>query len=436
MYENPLSASNMQKSELSKMSSLISMIKPNELSETEAISLANGYYAAGISTLNNVFMYVWQPKSGSAYIYRWNANNNQWELSQTITNLVKGAEEPQSVVKLNYITWKDTGASSSVTAVGSDPTGSLTVNLVVSDTIYLSRYLPTSYDYTAYATGGVQPYSFVFTPQPELVNGSIATYDAVTLANLGVNTIDITVTVTDKNGTQAKATITVNLIKELTVRITGPSSLRTGDTGTYSASVSGGSGSYSYQFYVDGSPISTSNPASYTFNTTGSYSVSVTVTDLKTGAQGKDSMSVSVSQQMYTISPQPLAPVFIPTPTPTPKPTPTQTSNNTSTQTSKSNTNPGAYIKQGNTVIRAGDLIGVYNGTVVGNNSNGKFAVVQRSPTSNELDKAAQNNGTLSFNPKSTLDGGYIGNVGTYTIEPRNTNNSTSPSKPKYVPAV
>jgi hypothetical protein len=363
---------------------------------------------------------------------------------------------------MNYITWKDTGASSSVTAVGSDPTGSLTVNLVVPDTIYLSRYLPTSYDYTAYATGGVQPYSFVFTPQPELVNGSIATYDAVTLANLGVNTIDITVTVTDKNGTQAKATITVNLIKELTVRITGPSSLRTGDTGYYYASVSNGSGSYSYQFYVQSlsgiknafqpvAPIytpqvtpdpplvsdgpayavpsgavvfSTSNPASYTFNTTGSYSVSVTVTDLKTGAQGKDSMSVSVSQQIFIIPPQPPTPVFIPTPNPTPTSNPTSTS----TSTSISNTNPGAYINYGNKVVRVGKLIGVYNGTVVGNNSNGEFAIVQRSPTSNELDESAQNNGTLSFNPQSTPDGGYIGNVGTYTITSKGTNNSTSPS--------
>ncbi len=325
--------SDMQKSALSNISSLISTIKPDKLSTTNSISLTNGYYATGISTMNNVFMYVWQPKSGSAYIYKWDANSNQWVLSQTITNLVKGAEEPQSVFKINYFTWKETGSSVTATVIGSDPTGSLSVKLVGPDAMYLSTTLSTSYNYTAYAIGGVQPYTFAFSPTPDSVNGSTATYTTKTLTNLGVNTIDITVTVTDKNGTQAKATMTVNLIKALTVKITGPTSLKLGDTGTFTASVFGGTGNYSYQFSVQSTPInttntqttttstqtvsggsttsgyyttvvfSTSNPASYTFRTAAYYLISVTVKDLKAGIQGTDSMQVKVDSSLtVTIS--------------------------------------------------------------------------------------------------------------------------------------
>jgi hypothetical protein len=269
--------------------------------------MSNGYYDLGqgflgsfIKTPKGNILYAWQPNSGSAYIYKWDTTSNTWQLAFSITNLVKGAEEPKSVYGLNYVAWQDTGVSSStVTAVGSDPIGSLIVKLVGPDTINIVQSPSASYTYTAYATGGVQPYSFAFSPKPDSVSGSTATYTATTLANLDVNTIDITVTVTDNNGTQAKATITANIIKNLTVSITGPSSTNVGIAVFYTASVSGGSGDYIYDFYIDGRQFSTLNPERrYIFGRAGTYTVSVTVTDRKTHATGRASMSVEVFPQL------------------------------------------------------------------------------------------------------------------------------------------
>jgi hypothetical protein len=105
---------------------------------------------------------------------------------------------------------------------------------------------------------------------------------------------------------------------QLTVSITGAKVLHVGETGYYSAIVSGGSGKYSYLFYATFTPRSPyppyvfvpnvmpksitidfgfSNPSSYTFKALGSYIIGIIVTDEQTGAQGETSILVNVVQQ-------------------------------------------------------------------------------------------------------------------------------------------
>ena len=63
----------------------------------------------------------------------------------------------------------------------------------------------------------------------------------------------------------------------ISVSISGPSDMDAGQTVTYSSSVSGGAGSVSYQWYVNGNAVSGATSSSYSFSTTstGSYSIYV-----------------------------------------------------------------------------------------------------------------------------------------------------------------
>jgi hypothetical protein len=110
---------------------------------------------------------------------------------------------------------------------------------------------------------------------------------------------------------------------QLTVSITGAKVLHVEETGYYSATVSGGSGKYSYLFYATLTPRSqyppyvfvpnvmpksvtenfgSANPVGYNFTVPGNYIVGVIVTDEQTGAQGEASMLVNVVQQ-HKVSP-------------------------------------------------------------------------------------------------------------------------------------
>lgn len=118
---------------------------------------------------------------------------------------------------------------------------------------------------TAFATGGVAPYSYAWS------NGS-------TMATItGLAAGPYVVTITDANGCSGVGTATLNDPGASVVFLTssdGDNTICAGESVTFTAT-----GAFQYQFFIDGVPVSTQNP--FTTNTlTDGQTVNVTGTDL------------------------------------------------------------------------------------------------------------------------------------------------------------
>lgn len=140
----------------------------------------------------------------------------------------------------------------------------------------------TALTFNAYTTGGTGGNQFTwYINGISVYEGSSSTYYH-TFSSEG--TYNVQVTVSDSSGAIAKSnivTITVNA-PSLSVSITPMSeTISAGDSLTFISSVNGGTGSYQYKWYLDGNMQSgeSSSSFSYNFNTPGTFSVYLSVTD-------------------------------------------------------------------------------------------------------------------------------------------------------------
>jgi PKD repeat protein len=133
----------------------------------------------------------------------------------------------------------------------------------------------------ASATGGTSPYSG--TGSQEAVFPTKGTYA-------------VSFTVTDANGITATGSDTVVIDPQpLVAGFTfSPPAPLTGETVTFTASVSEGTGPYVFSWnFGDGSPAGSGNPATHVYNSQGSFTAILTVTDAN-GASATDQRAVSV----------------------------------------------------------------------------------------------------------------------------------------------
>jgi hypothetical protein len=178
--------------------------------------MSNGYYNLGqgflgsfIKTPKGNILYAWQPNSGSAYIYKWDTASNTWQLVSSITNLVKGAEEPKSIYGLKYITWQETGGS--ITTVTDNG-----LTLKLNGPSAIETYKEASY--TVYVAGGTLPYSYQWSSDSlQTSNGNTANYKWKT-----PGTKVVSVSVTDSNGNTATVQMNVNVIENWDIELFGP----------------------------------------------------------------------------------------------------------------------------------------------------------------------------------------------------------------------
>jgi hypothetical protein len=137
--------------------------------------------------------------------------------------------------------------------------------------------------FTATASGG----SGTYTSYQWYVNGLLAqsgTASVMPFTPESSGTYLITATVTDSLGVtsapSSAATVTVNASPTVSIAPVGPVTMDAGQTQTFTATVSGGSGTISYQWYLNGSAVSGATSSTYSFSgSVGSYSVTCTVTD-------------------------------------------------------------------------------------------------------------------------------------------------------------
>jgi hypothetical protein len=157
-------------------------------------------------------------------------------------------------------------ASASPSTIDQGQTSSLTSSSVTTGTS------PYTYQWFEKASGG----SYA------TVGRDSASFSFATSGSTATGTYSFILQVTDSTGAAVNSTaasVLVNAPPAVSVSPAGPVTMDVGQSQTFTATGSGGSGTLSYQWYVDGSPVGT-NSASYSYTAAaGSHSVTCKVTD-------------------------------------------------------------------------------------------------------------------------------------------------------------
>ena len=201
------------------------------------------------------------------YSYSWSVDGNTYN-TQDIN--VSFSSSGSYSVQLTVTDAAGYSVSQSLTeAVNSDPTVSASSNVSSADVNYPIEFSSTP-------SGGTGSYSYSWT-----FNGQqISTSQDFSYSFASSGSYTLTVTITDSVGVQSSASITVTINPNPAVSIS--SSQNPADVGnsvTFSSSESGGTGTDTYVWSINGVQESTASSFSYSFSAAGTYYVNVTVTD-------------------------------------------------------------------------------------------------------------------------------------------------------------
>jgi uncharacterized protein YjdB len=163
-------------------------------------------------------------------------------------------------------------------------TATVTVNNALSVTVSpttVTLDVGQSKTFTSSVIGGTSPYTYQWYKNGTAVSGAKSSTYAFTPSSPG--NYNFSVVVKDSVGVQAtSATVSATVNSALSVSISPASAtLDVGQPQAFTATVSGGTLSYSYQWYLNGAAVSGATGASWTFtpSSTGSYTIYVKVTD-------------------------------------------------------------------------------------------------------------------------------------------------------------
>ena len=211
-----------------------------------------------------------------SYSYQWYLNGNAVSGATSSTYTTSFSAVGSNSV---YVVIEDSSGISE-----QSPTISLSVNSDPSVTISSSQN-PTdvgnSVTFTASASGGSGSYSYQWYENNAAISG--ATSSTYTTSFTSSGSISIYVVVTDSTGLSvSSSTLSETINSDLIVTISSSQNpTDVGNSVTFTASASGGTGSYSYQWYLNGNAVSGATSSSYStsFSTAGTDSVYVIVHD-------------------------------------------------------------------------------------------------------------------------------------------------------------
>ena len=220
--------------------------QPNTLTVNATFTHASCGLANGTATANAA-------GGTTPYTYLWNPGG---QTNMTATNLLAGSYTV-TVTDKDHCT-----ASASVTV-----TQPSAVLATITATTNINCYGFNDGSATVSASGGTGPYGYTWTP---------AGGNAATAPNLSAGTY--VVTVKDANGCTVTATATLTQPNALNVTVSGPQIRCLGNTGTFTANVTGGTGPFSYNWSGAG-VIGSNTNATVSLRPPGNQTYTVQVTD-------------------------------------------------------------------------------------------------------------------------------------------------------------
>ena len=216
--------------------------------------------------------------------------NNQEDTSYTVTGLTPGTAYSFQVI-VYY------GPGNHIESATSSPVNAETVKpITVSISASASAItVGQSAQFTASVNGGNPPYTYQWYLNGNPVSGST---DIYTFNPSSSGTYNVYVAVTDSTGTTKNSNpLSITVYSAISVSTSASASAITvGQSAQFTASVNGGNPPYTYQWYVNGNPVSGSASNTYTFNpsSSGTYNVYVAVTDSTGTTQNSNPLSITV----------------------------------------------------------------------------------------------------------------------------------------------
>lgn len=200
----------------------------------------------------------------------------------------------------------------SVSASATSNTATAIVNSIPSVTILptaVTMDVGRSQLFTSNVSGGTSPYSYQWYLNGAAVSG--ATISTWTFAPSSFGSYSVFVNVTDTVGFEVKsnvATVTVNTAPSVSI-LPSSATLDVGQSQNFASNVSGGTGSHSYQWYLNGTHVSNATGATWSLTppATGSYNIYVVITDSLGVNATSNAAAVTVNGALsVTASPSPI----------------------------------------------------------------------------------------------------------------------------------
>jgi outer membrane protein assembly factor BamB len=232
----------------------------------------------------------------SPYYYQWYLNNAPVTGATNPTWTFTPTSTGSFTVYLNFTDGVGVMAKSNIATIAVNPAPSISV-LPASAIMNMGQ----SRQFNSTVMGGTSPFAYQWYLDGTAVAG--ATNSAWTFVPSSSSSYSIYVNVTDTVGFTAKSnTVSVTVNSALSVSVSPMTALLiVGQSQLFTATVSGGTPSYSYQWYRNGTLVSGATGAAWNFTTgsVGTYQVYVRVTD------GVNVVAQSPNAQVTTVNPAP-----------------------------------------------------------------------------------------------------------------------------------
>jgi len=218
--------------------------------------------------VGNTVTFTSSVSGGTAgYSYSWSINGNTYTTSSASYSFTSSGTYSVSLSVTDAAGYVVTQTLDET--VNSDPTVSASSSVSSADVGY-------SISFSSTPSGGTGPYTYSWT-----LNGNqLSTSQDFSYSFSSSGSYTLTVTVTDAVDTPTSASVTVTINPNPSISVSSsqnPSDV--GNSVTFSSSVSGGTGTDTYLWYINGVQESTASSFSYSFSSAGTYYINVTVTD-------------------------------------------------------------------------------------------------------------------------------------------------------------
>jgi hypothetical protein len=227
----------------------------------------------------------------SPYSYQWYFNgslvNGATNASWTFTPLSAGTYQVYLIIT-DSLSVQATSAASTVT-VNPLPSATISPSSVVIDTGQFVYFMSS-------AEGGTPPFTYQWYLNGSLVDGATG---ASWFTPLSTGTYQVYLIVTDSLGAQTASptsTVTVNPLPSVTIN-PAYATLDLGQSETFTSNPANGTSPYSYQWYLNGTPVSGATNQTWTFTpiSTGPCQIHLVITDNVSTAATSNTVNVNVN---------------------------------------------------------------------------------------------------------------------------------------------